>query len=180
MATGEQRVRKTFHYKLRPTPQPHRTWATVAWRCRARSNAGRQERAAAWEQCRVSVTFAMQSAQLTAIKEVRPEYRELNAQVLQDVLHRLDKAFAAFFRRVKAGGHPGSPRLRGRDRAHRCTCPPVGAPGGAALDGGVLTLASSGCLRLRRHRPLQGTPRRSPSAARQTAGTPASRAPMYR
>ena len=53
-----------------------------------RDNAGLQERKEAWERCGVSVTFAMQSAQLPGIKEVRPEYREINAQVLQDVLHR--------------------------------------------------------------------------------------------
>ena len=79
------------------------------WRCRELYNAGLEERKAAWETCRVSVSFAMQSAQLPAIKEVRPEYRDLNAQVLQDVLHRLDKAFAAFFRRVTAGENPGFP-----------------------------------------------------------------------
>jgi putative transposase len=70
------------------------------WRCRELYNAGLQERKAAWEWCRVSVTFAMQSAQLPAIKTVRPEYHDLNAQVLQGVLHRLDKAIAACFRRL--------------------------------------------------------------------------------
>jgi putative transposase len=85
--------------------------AAVLWRCRELYNAGLQERKAAWEQCRVCVTFAMQSAQLPAIKEVRPEYNDINAQVLQDVLHRLDKACAAFFRRVQAGERPGYPRL---------------------------------------------------------------------
>ncbi len=58
----------------------------------------------------------MQSAQLPAITEARPEYRDINAQVLQDVLHRLDRAFQAFFRRVKAGEQPGYPRFQGKDR----------------------------------------------------------------
>ena len=35
----------------------------------------------------------MQSAQLPAVKEVRPEYRDIHSQVLQDVLTRLDRAF---------------------------------------------------------------------------------------
>jgi putative transposase len=96
----QQGARKTFKYKLLPTPEQERTLATVVWRCRELYNAGLQERKAAWEKCGVCVTFAMQSAQLPAIKEVRPEYRDLNAQVLQDVLHRLDKTFQAFFRRV--------------------------------------------------------------------------------
>jgi len=56
----------------------------------------------------------MQSAQLPAIKEVRPEYRDLNAQVLQDVLHRLDTAFAAFCRRLRAGAHPATRVFRER------------------------------------------------------------------
>ncbi len=97
-------VRKTFKYRLQPTPEQERALAAVVWRCRELYNAGLQERKAAWEQCGTSVTFAMQSAQLPGLKEVRPDYRDLNAQVLQDVLHRLDKAFQAFFRRVATGG----------------------------------------------------------------------------
>src|SRR5215467_11749121 len=106
MGMEQVRARKTFKFKLLPTPEQEQTLATVLWRCRELYNAGLQERQAAWEQCRVCVSFAMQSAQLPAIKEVRPEYRDINAQVLQDVLHRLEKAFQAFFRRVQAGGHP--------------------------------------------------------------------------
>jgi transposase len=57
----------------------------------------------------------MQSVQLPAIEEVRPEYCEINAQVLQAVLHHLDRACAAFFRRVTAGARPGYPRFQGQD-----------------------------------------------------------------
>src|SRR5262249_26769766 len=109
--------------------------------------------------CRVCVTFAMQSAQLPAIKQVRPDYRDLNAQVLQDVLHRLDKAFAAFFRRLQAGERPGYPRFQGPDRYNSFTYPQVGAHGGAVPDGGVLSLSKIGRIRLRLHRPLEGIPK---------------------
>jgi putative transposase len=159
MSMEQQCVRKTFKYKLMPTPDQEQSLATVVWRCRELYNAGLEERKAAWEKCGVSVTFAMQSAQLPAIKEVRPEYRDINAQVLQDVLHRLDKAFAAFFRRVTAGEHPGYPRFQGKDRYDSFTYPQVGEHGGAALDGGMLSLSKIGRIRLRLHRPLQGTPK---------------------
>src|SRR5215469_857294 len=152
-------VRKTYKYKLLPTPEQERTLAMVVWRCRELYNAGLQERKAAWEKCGVCVTFAMQSAQLPAIKEVRPEYREINAQVLQDVLHRLDTAFAAFFRRAKAGEQPGYPRYQGKDRYTSFTYPQVGEHGGAALDGGMLSLSKIGRIPIRLHRPLQGTPK---------------------
>ena len=42
-----------------------------------------------------------------------PEYGEVNAQVLQDVVPRVDRAFQAFFRRVKAGRHPAIPAFMG-------------------------------------------------------------------
>src|SRR5262249_44922440 len=89
-------VRKTFKYKLIPTPEQERALEIVLWRCRALYNSGLEERKLAWEKCQVSVSFAMPSAQLPAIKEARPEYRDINAQALQDVLHRLDTAFQAF------------------------------------------------------------------------------------
>jgi putative transposase len=103
----------------------------------------------------------MQSAQLPAIKDVRPDYHDRNAQVLQEVLHRLDQAFAAFLRRVQAGEQPGYPRFQGRDRSSSFTSPQVGEQGGAALNGGLRSLATIGRIRigLRMHRPLQGTPK---------------------
>ena len=152
-------VRKTYKFKLNPTLAQERVLETVLWRCRELYNAGLEERKAAWEKCGVSVNFAMQSAQLPSIKEVRPEYRDINAQVLQDVLHRLDKAFQAFFRRVKAGEKPGYPRFQGKDRYDSFTYPQVGEQGGAILDGGILSLSKIGRIPLRVHRPLEGTPK---------------------
>lgn len=152
-------VRKTFKYKLKPTPEQARALETVLWRCRELYNAGLEEWKAAWEKCSVSVSFAMQSAQLPGIKEVRPDYHDVNAQVLQDVLHRLDKAFQAFFRRLKAGERPGYPRFQGTDRYHSFTYPQVGEHGGAMLDGGILNLSKIGRIPLRLHRPLDGIPK---------------------
>src|SRR6476661_8156509 len=114
----EQRIRKTYKYRLAPTPAQETVLEEVLWRCRGLYNAGLEERKTAWEKCDVSVTFTMQSPQLPGIKDVRPEYRDINAQVLQDVLHRLDKAFQAFFRRMKNGETPGYPRFRGKARYH--------------------------------------------------------------
>lgn len=42
--------------------------------------------------------------------------RLLNASSVQHLLRRLDKAYSAFFRRVKAGETPGHPRFKGADR----------------------------------------------------------------
>ena len=106
-------VRKTFKYKLKTTPEQQRALAFVVRRCRERDNAALQERKEAWEKCAVSIAAASQSAQLPSIKDVRPEYRDVRSQVLQDVLARLDRAFRAFFRRVNNGEKPGYPRFKG-------------------------------------------------------------------
>jgi putative transposase len=154
-----QTVRKTFKYKLMPPPQQAQPLEIVLWRCRELYNAGLQERRDAWEKCHISVNFTWQSAELPDIKDVRPEYHDITAQVLQDVLHRLDKAFTAFFCRVQAGEQPGYPRFQGRNRYNSFTYPQVGEHGGAALEGKLLTLAKIGRIRLRLHRPLLGTPK---------------------
>src|SRR5215472_13504973 len=103
----QEAVRKTFKYKLNPTPEQERAMAWVLRRCRELYNAALEERRDAWQKCGVSVTVAGQSAQLPDIKEVRPDYRDIHPQVLQDVLTRLDRAFQAFFRRVREGQTPG-------------------------------------------------------------------------
>src|SRR5258708_2876642 len=153
----ERTVRKTFKYKLRPTAEQEGTMAFVVRRCRELYNAGLQERRDAWQQCGVSITAASQRAQLPDIKDLRPEYRDIHSQVLQDVLARLDKAYQAFFRRVQAGEQPGYPRFRGGDRYHSFTYKQFG--NGATLDNGCLVLSKIGRIGLRWSRPLEGAPK---------------------
>jgi|GraSoi_2013_60cm_1033757.scaffolds.fasta_scaffold08541_3 putative transposase len=153
----QQSVRKTFKYKLKPTPQQERTMAFVVRRCRELYNAALQERRDAWRMCGVSITAASQGTQLPDIKAVRPEYRDIHSQVLQDVLSRLDRAFQAFFRRVKAGEKPGYPRFKGSACYDSFTYKQFG--NGATLDNGILVLSKIGRLALRWSRPLEGMPK---------------------
>jgi putative transposase len=62
----------------------------------------------------VTVKYGMQSAQLTDIRAFDPQRQgRWSFSSQQATLRRLDKAFAAFFRRVKIGQTPGYPRFRG-------------------------------------------------------------------
>jgi putative transposase len=70
---------------------------------------------------------------------------------------RVERTYQAFFRRVKRGETLGYPRFQGRTRYHSFTFPAYG--NGAVLDGSLLRLAKIGQLRLRLHRPLEGTPK---------------------
>ncbi len=86
----------------------------------------------------------------------------------QDVLHRLDKAFTAFFRRVKNGEVPGYPRFKAWFRYDSISYPQSGfgielvgpAPRGKnrqAKQWAKLTLSKIGTIWMKVHRPITGT-----------------------
>jgi putative transposase len=149
--------RKSYKFKLCPPPDQQEKLDWTLWRCRELYNAALEERREAWRMRHVSITYYDQQNQLPALKELRPEYRDIHTHVLQDVVRRLDKAFKAFFRRVQAGERPGYPRFQSRTRYHSFTYGEYG--NGARLDGGILWLSKIGRVPIRLHRPIEGTPK---------------------
>jgi putative transposase len=106
-----------------------------------------KERREAWKLCHTSVSFAMQSAQLPACKEADAPMRGVYSQVLQDVLHRLDKTYKAFFRRGR-----GFPRFKGKERFNSFTYPQQGF----SVQGKQLALSKIGNVKILLHRPIKG------------------------
>jgi putative transposase len=74
------------------------------------------------------------------------------SQVLQEVQYRVDLAFKAFFRRVKAGEKAGYPRFKGRGWCDSFTYP----QSGFALTGSTLQLSKIGDVKIKLHRPIEG------------------------
>src|SRR5215467_15365038 len=105
----EQRVRKTYKYKLKLTCEQERLLERTVMLCRHVYNAAVGERREAWRMYGIAVTYYQQKAELPGIKEAMPEYAELHSQVLQDVVLRVDRAFQALFRRIASGETPGYP-----------------------------------------------------------------------
>lgn len=103
----------TFRYRLYPTPAQQRAMLQTLRECRVLYNTLLAERRDTYEQTRDSPSWYTQECRLPGLKESNPALREVHSQVLQDVALRLDLAFKAFFRRVKAGDKPGYPRFRG-------------------------------------------------------------------
>jgi len=145
--------KKTFRYRLYPTAAQRDVLDGQLRLCCELYNAALQERRDAWRMARVSVRFAGQSAQLPAIKVDRPDVAGVYSQVLQDVLHRVDKAFGAFFGRVRRGEKAGYPRFRGRSRFDSLTYPQLGF----AVEGRHLNLSKVGAVKIKLHRPIDGT-----------------------
>jgi putative transposase len=79
-------------------------------------NAALEERIDAWRKAGKHVFYYDQQNVLPQIKADRPEFEELGSHALQQTLRKLDLAFQAFFRRVKAGQTPGFPRFKSAKR----------------------------------------------------------------
>jgi putative transposase len=89
-------------------------------------------------------------------KESKPELTEVYSQVLQEVVQRVDLAFKAFFRRVKAGENPGYPRFKGINWYDSLTYP----QSGFAFEDNVLHLSKIGDIKVWLHRKVEGTIKR--------------------
>jgi putative transposase len=122
------------------------------WLCRNLYNCALQERRDAYKKAGKTITGYDQMKYLTEIKADLPEYKGVYSQVLQDVLKRLDKAYQAFFRRVKAGQKAGFPRFQGRDRFDSLCYP----QSGFTVSDKTAYFSKIGNIRIRLHRPLEG------------------------
>lgn len=123
--------------------------------CRHVYNWAIEDRKNLWQYAKCGTTFYDQSGYLKHLKAERPWLKEVHAHPLQDALRRVDRAFAAFFRRVKAGQTPGYPRFRGRGWYDSATFKEWG--NGCGFDGTRLALAKIGRVRIHRHRAIEGT-----------------------
>jgi len=151
-------LRKTYKYRLNPTPVQAQALELVLSRCRMLYNVALEQRKTWWQRGqRKSATYYQQKAELPDLKRECPEFAEVHAHVLQDVILRVERAYQALHRRLRDGKAPGYPRFQGARRYHSFTFPEYG--NGAALDGGILSLSKIGRIPIRLHRPLQGAPK---------------------
>ena len=159
---------KMYKYRLYPTKSQIGKLEWILRRRKELYNAALEERTAAYRMAGVSVNYEMQCAQLPEIKEDRPEYQDIFSQVLQDVLHRIDKAMQNFFRRVKNGEVPGYPRFKSNSRYHSFTYPqggyeivdvPTRKKNSKKNDKQTckLKLSKIGPIKMVMHRPIEGT-----------------------
>lgn len=145
--------KRTFRYRLYPTAAQRDVLDEQLRICCELYNSALQERRDAWRMVRVSIGFRQQSAQLPSIKVERPDVAAVYSQVLQDVLHRVDKAFSAFFRRVRRGERAGFPRFRTARRFDSLTYPQLGF----SVDGRHLHVSKIGAVKVKLHRAIDGT-----------------------
>ena len=111
MVPQEPKKRK-ISYKLYPSPKQALALQALLRSHQQLYNAALEERISAWSKAGKSLTYTDQCKSLTVLRTELPEWQQANCSSQQMTLRRLDKAFGAFFRRVKAGQAPGFPRFK--------------------------------------------------------------------
>ncbi len=151
-------MRKAFKYRIYLTNGQRRILERQLEECRWVYNETLAERKRAYTERGETLQLYDTQAMLPVWKLVRPALKRVHSQVLQNVSVRVDLAFHAFFRRVRAGAADvGVPRFKGFGRYDSITYPQYG--NGVRLNGARLILAKVGAVRVVLHRPLEGTPK---------------------
>jgi putative transposase len=108
---------KSFTYRLDPTTRQQRLLSEQLEQVRWLWNTLLAERKRAWEERQEPVDYYEQKAEPPGLKaDARPGPQQVHSLVVQDVALRVKQARDAYFRRLKAGETPGSPRVRGTGR----------------------------------------------------------------
>lgn len=155
-------MRRAYKFLLRPTAKQVAALEACLEDHRQLYNAALEERREAWKTRAASVNYYHQATQLPEIRKADPGGQgRWSAGSQQQTLRRLDKAFAAFFRRVKAGEKPGCPRFRGRGWFNTMDWP--AHKNGACWDSVPhptvtrVYLLGIGHVRVHQHRAVRGT-----------------------
>jgi putative transposase len=151
-------MRKTFKYRLFPTKAQASALQKQLDCCRWVYNKTIEVRKDAWQNEQESLSRYDTHKLLPLWKQDEEWLKEGYAQCLVNAQVRVDLAFRAFFRRVKAGQKPGYPRFRGRDRYDSFTYPQNNRSWRLS-DGGLLRLGKVGDVKIKVHRPIEGEAR---------------------
>lgn len=149
-------MRKAFKFRLYPTSHQIRELSLMLETHRRLYNACLAQKKDAYQDDGVSVTYCQQSAWFKNQRYVNKWYANLNFSSAQATMRRLDRAFAAFFRRIKEGQpKPGYPRFKAQGRFESIEFPAYG-DGIKLLSTGKLRVQYVGAMRLKRHRDIAG------------------------
>lgn len=153
---------RAYKFLMRPTVgQAAALGEMLRDHCSLYNGALQERRDAYRHSSKTTVRYGQQSAQLKDIRAFDAERQgRWSFSSQQATLRRLDKAFAAFFRRVKAGDKPGYPRFRSSKRFDTVDFPKDGD--GCRWDSTPhdpvtrVRLQGVGHVKVHQHRPVVG------------------------
>src|SRR3989442_1425193 len=159
-------IRRTYRYRIYPTKRQVEALESQLAFCCDLYNAALEQRRDWWRRGR-HVTRYEQHHQLTELRATGIYPPDMAVKAQRDPLNRVDLAFQAFFRRVKAGEKPGYPRFHSKQRYDSLTWP---WEKGAGLRNNRLYLQGIGCIRVKWHRQLPRDSNLHTSRVRRSCG----------
>ncbi len=110
-------MRRTYLYRAKISKQTEANCNHWLGLCCNIYNQSLEQRIKAYKEEGKSISVYNQMKQLPALRKYSPEFKAVGSQVLQDVIQRVDRAYKAFFRRVKdKNGKAGFPRFKSTNR----------------------------------------------------------------
>lgn len=143
----------SLKYRIYPTKAQEHKFVQTLETCRQVYNWMLSDRELEYQHNKYSLSYFDQNRRLTVFKQTWKELQEVNAQVLEDVSNRIDKAFKSFFRRVKAKETPGYPRFKNKESYNSFT---YRQKGFELLKNNKIKLSKIGSVKINLHRPIQG------------------------
>jgi putative transposase len=147
---------RNFQYRIYPTGKQKRQMEFVLIVCMRLWNYFLEQRDTAYKTEKKSISYFDQVKEIPKLAIKDPSIKDIYSQIMQDVPRRLDRAFQAFFRRIKAGETPGFPRFKHRNRYNSFTYPQNSGRFRLTEDGKIY-LGKIGCVKIKYHRKAKGT-----------------------
>lgn len=161
-------MRTTYQFKLRPTKAQIAIMKSWLELLRRQYNYRLAERFNWWELNRCDInscslvscsiekpkekpSYYSQQNDLPNSKKLFPEYKEVQSQVIQDCVKRVDKAYNRFLKADATGKRFGKPRFKGKGRYHSFTFPSMKAD---CIQADKITLPKFGSVKLIQHRQI--------------------------
>jgi putative transposase len=109
-------VQRTYRFRLYPNAEQDIALNGMLGAFCDLYNAALEERIDRYRKTGRTLSYNVQALQLKEVRAIDERLAAFSFTTAQQVLRRLDKAFAAFFRRVKTGEKPGFPRFQSKRR----------------------------------------------------------------
>lgn len=149
-------MKRSYKYRIYPHRKQIRLLDKMLWIHRGIYNDALRHRITCWKQYRKSIGLYDQTYDLRLIRQDEPDVAWCNYNALNRTLRRLDKAYQAFFRRIREGKKKkeiGFPKFKGRRFFNSIE---YSYNNGIRLKDGRLYIQNIGFIRIFYHRPIPG------------------------
>ena len=145
--------RKTFRYRLKPNKKSCMAFASFSGCCRWIYNFALNAKKLAYDELDQTLSLFDLNNLLPILKkeEETKWLANIHSQVLQQSLHDLNRAYEAFFRRVKNGENPGFPKFK-----RKGTGDSFRYPQGVKIKDNQVYLPKIGWVRFKKSREIEG------------------------